>query len=386
MELNIDLISAVVFYSIIIIYLYKNREKLTVEYNILFLMKTKKLTDLMASIGTKFRDLIKVYASFGIIIGFALLVLSVYTLYENAAKMLIAPEQAAKVSIIVPGIPTSSGITLPFWFGIISIAIAAFVHEFSHGITAISENVRIKSCGIGFLLAIPLAFVEPNEDELKNVSKIARTRIAAAGPLANITLAVILALFVADIVTPYLNDKILFTGVNIITLSKDKPAYLAGIPKNTVISEVNGINVENLSSFVEELSKIKPEEKTVFTDLNGKNYEVMPGKNPSNESMAYFGFVFEQAWDFKPNYKKTWGFLAGIPIWLWKLLSWVIQVNVMLGIWNFLPIWIVDGGQFFANYMSYFVTDEKKLYRIVNFASFFVIGLLIMNLMGSYLI
>jgi len=386
MELNIDLISAVVFYSIIVLYLYKNREKLIIEYNIFFLLKTKKLNDAMLKIGTKFREIIKTYASFGVVIGFAFLFLSVYTLYENASKMLSAPEQAAKMSILLPGIPTGAGITLPFWFGIISIAIAAFVHEFSHGITAISENVRIKSSGIGFLLAIPLAFVEPNEEELRNVSRIARTRIAAAGPLANLTLAVLLVLFVSSFFTPYISDKILYTGVNIISLSKDKPAYLAGIPEKTTLTHVNGIETNNLTSFVEVLSAIAPNQKTIFTDSEGKNYEVMPSASPSNESMAYFGFVFEQAWDFNPNYKKTWGYLAEIPLWLYKLLSWVIQVNLLLGLWNFLPIWIVDGGQFFANFMSYFVKNDKKLAGIVNFASFFVLGLLLMNLAGSYLI
>ena len=125
--MNYELISAIIFYSLMGVYVYLKRKEMDVEYKIFFLLRTKKFIHVMYRIGTRFAKVIKALSSFGIIIGFVFLIMSVSILFNNAFNIVSAPEKASKMTLLIPGIPTGP-ISLPLWYGLISLTIASFVH------------------------------------------------------------------------------------------------------------------------------------------------------------------------------------------------------------------------------------------------------------------
>ena len=100
--------------------------------------------------------------------------------------------EAPSVSLVIPGVEMpGSSIYVPFGYGLIALATVLIVHEFSHGIQAVGEKIPIKSIGLLLVAIIPGAFVEPDEEELKEAKKISRLRVYAAGSIANLSLAII---------------------------------------------------------------------------------------------------------------------------------------------------------------------------------------------------
>ncbi len=90
------------------------------------------------------------------------------------------------VALLLPGI------NLPFLEGILALAIVLIVHEFSHGIVAIGERIKVRSMGIVTFGTIPVgAFVEPDEKGLFASSKKSFVRTIISGVSSNFLTAII---------------------------------------------------------------------------------------------------------------------------------------------------------------------------------------------------
>src|SRR2546428_795158 len=68
---------------------------------------------------------------------------------------------------------------IPVGYGILGLAVAIILHEFSHGILSRVANIKIRSLGLIFLIFPIGAFVEPDEDELRALSRRERARLYA---------------------------------------------------------------------------------------------------------------------------------------------------------------------------------------------------------------
>ena len=89
-----------------------------------------------------------------------------------------------EVALVLPGINP----ILPLeylGFILLGLIIAIMVHEFSHGILALVDKIKVKSLGILYLIVPIGAFCEPDDDEVKKARILSRLRIYAAGPTAN---------------------------------------------------------------------------------------------------------------------------------------------------------------------------------------------------------
>ena len=75
---------------------------------------------------------------------------------------------------------------------VVGLVIGLVVHEGAHGLLCRVENINIKSMGIALIAFIPLgAFVEPDEESARDVSRGARTRMFAAGVTGNFIVTII---------------------------------------------------------------------------------------------------------------------------------------------------------------------------------------------------
>ena len=68
------------------------------------------------------------------------------------------------------------------------------VHEFSHGILSRVADVNIKALGLLMFIFPVGAFVEPDEEEMKNMKRWERMRLYSAGPGSNMVIAIVFSL------------------------------------------------------------------------------------------------------------------------------------------------------------------------------------------------
>ena len=161
----------------------------------------------------------------GVAAGF---IISGYTflwLIGNSVNIMTSGAAEASFMFVLPSASPEANmgpgyLAVPFWYWIISIGLLIVVHEGFHGIMAAMEKVRIKSLGWGLLAVIPLAFVEPDEEELQKKSASSQLRVFAAGSFANFLLAGVCLLIGATV----FSGMVASTGVAYQGVFADYPA------------------------------------------------------------------------------------------------------------------------------------------------------------------
>ena len=166
------------------------------------------------------------------ILGFFTIILLVW----EAVLVLSIPKSEAlplKYILALPGINPA----IPILYGIIGLIVAVGLHEASHGIAARRFNIKVKSTGLLWLV-IPIgAFVEPDEDEVKQRDPKTRAKIFAAGPAMNIIIAIITilaAISIANYITP-VPGAVVYGSIN--------PSFQPG----EIIQSINNVNITNYS-------------------------------------------------------------------------------------------------------------------------------------------
>ncbi len=266
----------------------------------------------------------------GFIVVTVILMLIGYTYLINA----VLPKAPSKSAAFVPLIP---GVTIPLSFFLNLawiIALAVAVHELFHYLACSWQGVRVRSAGVGLLFIFPIAFVEPDEEELMRAKPAVRARIYSAGPAANAILAVIAILLLKVSVAP---------GIYVVDVSPGSPAALAGIKPGDVILKVNGVPVQTLN----ELRKlIESNEVLRMTVLrHGKELTLTVYR----DGHKLIG-IFVLPW--RPT-----SFLALLPpeqaVAAVQTLVWTQGINLGLGVVNALPMIITDGGKLLIELRRY---------------------------------
>ncbi|MCD6382887.1 MAG: site-2 protease family protein, partial [Thermoplasmata archaeon] len=160
-------------------------------YLFILLLKTKRGRKLIDRIASK-RRFWRGFGYVSIVLSYLSMILMFFMLILSAYLTITAKVKPTSPSrmLVLPGINP----IIPFWYGIFALILAVVIHEFSHGIQARVDKVKIKSLGV-VLAIIPIgAFVEPDEEEVKALPRKARMRMFAAGPGMNIIVAIVLGL------------------------------------------------------------------------------------------------------------------------------------------------------------------------------------------------
>ena len=172
------------------------------------------------------------------------------TLVQNAAIRSNPPSPETLLGL--PGINP----IIPLGYGILGLAVAIILHEFSHGILSRVANIKIRSLGLIFLIFPIGAFVEPDEEELRALSRRERGRLYAVGPATNVLLAVLFATLFSTLILTSVAP--VHEGVGIVGFTPNSPAALAGMQPNTVITSVNNTPVHTYNEFVAALTAVQP--------------------------------------------------------------------------------------------------------------------------------
>lgn len=238
---------------------------------------------------------------------------------------------AKQVSMPPPFQPILPGITIElemFLYMLPSISLAIVAHELFHAIAARADKIPVKSAGILFAIgAIFGAFVEPDEEKVKNSSLASRARLYMAGITANMLLAL---LFFAILLTFGTQYAVLVTSVKI-----DSPAYNAGIQPGDIILEVNGHRIHSIWDLRQTLQK-ELCNNILVRHANGQT-ELLTVCRKAGEK--YIGIYVTEV----PASLVGLGPEAAQAI--YYVIFWGFVINLSLAMINAAPLFITDGAQ-----------------------------------------
>lgn len=379
--MNWDLIFALVFYGLIFLFFITHRKRFDVQWKIFVLYKTKLGLNLMDKVSRIFPKFWKYVGYFGVFVGYLGMVIIFYTLLIGTYRLIFVPAAAPALAPLLPGVQLPGFPVLSFWHWIVAIFILAIVHEFSHGLYARLYNIRVKSSGFAFLGPILAAFVEPDEEQLNKASKLKQLSIFAAGPFSNILLGIIIFLIYSLLLIPFASSINESIGVEIVSLQDGFPAQESGLQVGEKIIAINGKEVSNIRNFTSNLRDVKPGDNLVLeTDKN--NYDIRAAANPNNESVGYLGISVSSINQFRPDIVDKYGtILPNVFMWVFVLFFWLYVANIGVGLFNLLPLSIVDGGRMFYVGALAIFKKRKIAMKLFSYISFFVLFLIVVNLL-----
>lgn len=175
-------------------------------------------------------------------------------------RYVVGSSQAAQEGFvpIIPGVTVSLG---EFMFILIAIGVAVVVHELSHAVVSRALGVPVKDAGFLLMAFVPAAFVEPEEGLLKSAPLRSRVMIYAAGIASNVALGFLFG-YVLAAVTP-----LLVSGMTIVSVSPNSPAYAAGLVPGMKIAAIDGIPVRTLTQGLQVLKSVGAENNATAVNV-----------------------------------------------------------------------------------------------------------------------
>ena len=360
---------------------------------------------------------------------------SIYLLHPEITKLIKAPPIAPLIPYF-PKLFGMQNYFPPFYFTyfIVALAIVAIVHEFSHGVFMRLFKVKIKSTGLVFLGPILGAFVEQDDKSFKKKKKLERMTVLGAGVFANIIFALIFyLLYVGFFFTSFAASGYVFNtyGVGIVPLENitgysnssngllkmtttdgnyyldenlatqlvqsngeyliaypEAPAVLSGM--RGAIIQADDVKINGQDKLREFLENKRPGDSVKFVTEEEdeiKEYDIVLGEHPENSSRAYLGVghsvVSKQGliqsflgkfMEFKESstlYKPTWD--GKFVYFIYHLLWWIMIINLLVALFNMLPLGMLDGGQFFYLSMLGIFRSEKAAKMITKVAGYIIL-------------
>lgn len=386
--MNFDLLFAVLFYGLILLFYLRNKEKFKVQGKVFFLYPTHLGLKLMDKIAKAFPRSLRVLSYVSIFIGFTGMGYIFYVLINGTYNLLlgslgIIPAVAPTIAPVLPGVKIPGAPVLSFFHWVISIFVVAVVHEFSHGVFARLYNLKVKSSGFAFLGPILAAFVEPDEKHLAKAKSKEQLAVFSAGPFSNFIFGFLFLLIFSFATGPLESNMIDADGIIVNQVMEGYPAEKAGIEAPFVIKSINSEEVLDYVNFSRVVSDIKPNEKIVLK-TEEDNFEIVTVKNPDNESKGFIGISgFDQKTKIRGSFEKKYygNSIYGVLHWINLLVVWLFIINIGIGLFNLLPLGPVDGGRMFLVVVLSVFKDKNKAQKVWNIVSMFCLLLIVINML-----
>ncbi|MFH1276276.1 MAG: site-2 protease family protein [Candidatus Woesearchaeota archaeon] len=371
----------ILFYLMIVAFVIVKWKKIDVQGKIIFLYRMKWGLKWMDKLSSRFRESIILAGYVGVGIGYAGLLVISYVLVKNLFDLVLKPAAVSGVSLVLPGVKVPGMGVLPFWYWLVAIFVIAIVHEFSHGIVARAHNITVKNTGIVFFGPIIGAFVEPDEKKLMKEKDINQYSVLAAGSFSNILLALVAILLLNVVFMPLQNSMTEPAGFTFDSyVEGEYPFEQAGIPTGTIITGINGKESTNFDGFNKEFSCLDPgSETTIMT--GDKEFPLTLAISPDDPDRAFMGIKeIHNEVEVKEKFKTGfYGMIYVIVAWLSGFLRWLFLLSFGIGLFNLLPLPIVDGGRMLQVFLhkKKGVEQGEKRYRQI---SLFFLLVLLLNL------
>ncbi len=338
--------------------------------------------------------------------------------------------------LLIPGLNSYVPSTFAVWFALV---FAMVIHEAGHGIISRVENMRVKSTGL-LTLIIPIgAFVESYGEDVENARLGAKLRMFAAGITNNMVIGIICLLLLAVLLGMAVpGDHPYVYGVY-----SGYPAEEAGVLPGLIVTDIDGIAVYSLADITAVMSDTKPGQVvTLSGEYRGEaqSYDITLAAVPdglestitsSDSTAGYLGISFMEpeslmgAVDMLTHPQSlseaagsvmaflilpfssmmgadVLGFvvadtpdsaiLAAPFFGYWgvvHLLFWCAWLNILLGIFNALPLGGLDGGQMLRESLRHFCRkvglDERRAFQVCGMVTYVLILVVMLQIVMPYL-
>lgn len=374
------------FYLLVVLFIAVKWKKIEKQAKIIFLYRTKFGLKWMDTYSQKFREWVILFGYMGIGVGFVGLLIISYTIIRMFIAIITQPEAVSGISPVLPGLAVPGLGVLSFWHWLLAIFLIALVHEFSHGIVARAHKVEVKNTGIVFFGPILGAFVEPNEKKLRKEKDTVQYSVLAAGSVSNIILALFAVFLLSFAFIPLQEKMVEPSGFSFGSYpEKNLPAEKSGLPPGTTIIGINDQKAANFQEFSDELAFYRPGE-TITVNTVDKDYPMVLAPHPDNSKKPYLGiFDIKNEFKVKDTYQsKTGTALYGILKWFNDFLRWLVLLSVGIGLFNLLPLPVVDGGRMLQVFLQKLKGEVRGNVYYSKIAWFFLLILVILLLDWVY--
>ena len=376
----------IIFYAVIIAILIAKRKRLDIQAKFIILFRMKWGLKWMDKYAAKYRDWVILLGYLGVGAGFVGMIFISYILVKNLWDVFTIPSASSGVALVLPGVNVPGMGVLPFWYWILAIFVIAVVHEFSHGIVARAHNLKVKNTGIVFFGPIIGAFVEPDEKKIMKEKDITQYSILAAGAFSNILLGIFAILLLTFVSMPLQQAMIEPTGFTFDSyVEGDYPFAQNGIIPGTIITGVNGEETKTFQPFGESLFCTVPGDEITINTAD-KDYKIALGTNPDDKEKSFLGIKeIHNEFTIKEKYTVgVWSWAYSSLAWFNGFLKWLFLLSLGIGLFNLLPLPIVDGGRMAQVFLQKLKGEEtgNKMY---SFVGMFFLFVLVLNLVLPWL-
>ena len=263
------------------------------------------------------------------------------------------------------------------------------VHEFSHGVVARLYDIKVKHSGVAVLSVllpvIPAAFVEPDEKVLRRRPAWQQLSVFAAGPFSNIVCAALVVLLIIVAVNPVVGMVLQSDGVEVNDFfgNGTYPAEKAGLSVGDHIIAIDGTPIETMGNFTDALSNKTPGDVVVLYLNDSSSHPVTLAENPQEPGKGYMGIFVKQHTSYRQEFIGKYGKVtAHIVIWIAGLFMWLYVLNIGIGLFNLLPIPIVDGGRMMEVFLKKVLSKKRAEIVWYRLGMFFFLLILVNLILG----
>jgi len=322
--------------------------------------KNQKVQIVLTRILGRTQKLTRIFSNTSVIAGFIMMGFAFWYLISNLSNFFVKPESFSAMTVLIPGVTIQSGPNIAYF--LLAVPIVLVIHEGAHGIVATLEKIKIKTGGFAVFIALFAGFVEPDEEEFAKARKISKLRVIGAGATSNVLFSFIIAgllifnpsfaLLMPDPIRSTLYHEPL--GVPIISVTEGSGAAKAGLLKDDIITAINGIHIVNPQDFPKNL---KPGETASVSILRGvQTFQIPVVLTPSKDN-ATKGMLGILRASF-PAYQPVVPYYIHWSPEVFMFLLWLWMLSFFIGIFNMLPLPILDGGKFIQSIIEKSISDK----------------------------
>ncbi|MBT3690699.1 site-2 protease family protein [Candidatus Woesearchaeota archaeon] len=396
--IDVDILLFGLLVLFLAIFIFRTRKKIELQkiaYPILYMIiyRTKLGLGKMDALANRFPKTLKVLSYISITIGYLGMLAILFLLVKGAYQFLFL-NMPSPVGLVLPRVEIAEGLpTLSFMHWVIAIIILASVHEFSHGVFARLNKIKIKSSGFAFLgillPVLPAAFVEPDEKQMKKAPKKAQLSVLSAGSFANFITAFVVFLIMIMVAVPI---GTYFAGqpndLVIKNLDEGGPLKNVGIEEGDKLVMINGHEISNTGDIFVALDETMPHQTIEIVTDKG-SYPVTLTEHPENNAIGYMGLREIELSCSPQSYEGCSNIKSKSLGWIFMLLYWLFIINLGVGLFNLLPLGILDGGKMFYLAAFHFTKSEtisKRIYKYMNIFLLLILLILILPQLYNSLI
>lgn len=313
----------------------------------LALWRTKLGLKAMDRLAEAYPRALRVLSTIGIATGFVGMAFVTEEIIRNAVMLFITPSTTGGAALVLP-IQAKGVVYVPFFIWIIALGIIIGIHEFGHGVIARLYKIPVKSSGLaalGLLIPlIPAAFVEPDEKSLSRRPLKQQLAVFAAGPFANIALGLLLLPLLFQM-APGIDALYSYQGITLSEISTNAayPISQSGLVTGALITALDDHPITRVEDLTVALEGKAPGEIVTLTEQTAEGpmlHEIALGANPEDANAGYLGVIAATKRTLIIDHPVT-----RAIVFVYELILWLVALNIGVGLFNLLPVGIVDGGR-----------------------------------------